>query len=89
VDARRGCSNAALNREKRFGDGHGDFVIGVRHHTAITFDHTQLTGRGAGYVEQAVVGLAFRGRYRYALMVSVFCIYRVRHLGCLGYVLLG
>src|SRR3546814_13378904 len=50
VDARRSGGGAALNCEKRFGDGDGDLVIGIRNDSAVTLDHTQLARRGSGQI---------------------------------------
>ena len=50
MDTRRSGSGAAFNCEKRFGDGDGDLVIGVRNDSAVTLDHAQLTRRGGGQI---------------------------------------
>ncbi|CRM96418.1 hypothetical protein [Pseudomonas sp. 22 E 5] len=57
VDARRSGSGAAFNCEKRFGDGDGDFVIGVRNDSAVTLDHTQLARCGSGQIHIRISGL--------------------------------
>ena len=50
VDARRSGSGAAFNCKKRFGDGDGDFVIGVRNDSAVTLDHAQLPWCSGGQI---------------------------------------
>ena len=70
MDTRRGSSGAAFNCEKRFGDGHGDLVIGIRHHGAVTLDHAQLAWRGGSQVK-AVAGLRRVGLERLASAVGM------------------
>ena len=57
VDSRRSGSGAAFNCEKRFGDGDGDLVIGVRNDSAVTLDHAQLARRGGGQIRIRISGL--------------------------------
>jgi hypothetical protein len=57
VDTRRSGSGAAFNCKKRFGDGDGDFVIGIRNDSAVTLDHAQLAGRGGGQIHIRISGL--------------------------------
>ncbi|MNK99549.1 hypothetical protein D3C87_1199510 [compost metagenome] len=57
VDSRRGSSGAAFNCEERFGDGDGDFVIGVGNDSAVTLDHAQLARRGGGQIRIRISGL--------------------------------
>ncbi len=46
VNTRRGSGGAAFNSQKGFGNGDGNFVIGVGHHCAVALDNAQLAGGG-------------------------------------------